>query len=327
MPQEHGLSNRSHSPLRWPGGKAKLTRFTAHTLTLNDHPRIWVEPYAGGAGLAVNLLLANRVDRIILNDLDPGVHAFWHTVLHSPGRLIDRIRQVPFDHASGLMSLDGGQAYRWWQTIHDRWQRNRYASREEQAFDFLMLNRMNMSGIINAGPIGGNTQTGVYNISSRFTKTTLIHRIEAIATHHDRITILHQDALPLLEHLHEHCAMEDCLVFIDPPYIRQGGRLYDTNINASMHHALAGLLCARPTWRWLCTYDMEPGPPAWYPAGRAGRFTYEIRYSANKRGRYGEYMFTSPRLQVESYDTVHLQPFHQLCPRHGSVVHGQILKY
>ena len=67
------------SPLRYPGGKGKMLR------QLEPHfpERIgtMVEPFAGGAAASLAMLFAGRADRIVLNDLDPGVYAFWISVL------------------------------------------------------------------------------------------------------------------------------------------------------------------------------------------------------------------------------------------------------
>ena len=69
------------SPLRYPGGKSKLTDFVSHTLEINSIKNsIYCEPFCGGAGVAINLLLKNKVDKIILNDYDIGIYSFWKAV-------------------------------------------------------------------------------------------------------------------------------------------------------------------------------------------------------------------------------------------------------
>ena len=66
------------SPLRYPGGKAALAGFFADIIdTLEvDHAR-YIEPYAGGAGAGIALLREGVVEELVINDIDPAVHAFW----------------------------------------------------------------------------------------------------------------------------------------------------------------------------------------------------------------------------------------------------------
>ncbi|MDQ1405966.1 MAG: adenine methylase, partial [Acidobacteriaceae bacterium] len=79
---------RNASPLRYPGGKWRLSLFFSRLIALNfEHPPVYIEPYAGGASLALSLLLSNKVSEIFLNDLDPAIHAFWHTVLYRTDEL------------------------------------------------------------------------------------------------------------------------------------------------------------------------------------------------------------------------------------------------
>jgi DNA adenine methylase len=70
------------SPLRYPGGKAVLVKFLAEVIVNNRlQDGIYAEPYAGGAGAALSLLFSEHVHRIVLNDADPCVYAFWDTIL------------------------------------------------------------------------------------------------------------------------------------------------------------------------------------------------------------------------------------------------------
>jgi DNA adenine methylase len=87
------ITNGAHSPLRYPGGKGKITQFVNNILEENGINGTYIEPLAGGAGVAINLLLAGKVDKIIINDLDNGVYAFWYTLVHSPKYLINHIKK------------------------------------------------------------------------------------------------------------------------------------------------------------------------------------------------------------------------------------------
>ena len=70
-----------YSPLRYPGGKARLTAFLIEVMQANGLRRPeYVEPYAGGAGAALRLLFEEYADSIVINDADPRVRCFWTSV-------------------------------------------------------------------------------------------------------------------------------------------------------------------------------------------------------------------------------------------------------
>ncbi|RZM21028.1 MAG: hypothetical protein EOO88_34480 [Pedobacter sp.] len=60
------------------------------------------------------------------------------------------------------------------------------------------MNRTNRSGVIKAGVIGGNDQTGNFKIDARYNKADLVKRINTIANLSDHIHIYGQDALNLI---------------------------------------------------------------------------------------------------------------------------------
>ena len=66
------------SPLRYPGGKAKVAKIIAENNLLDG---VYIEPYVGGASVALSLLFNEYVSRIIINDKDRAIYAFWHSVL------------------------------------------------------------------------------------------------------------------------------------------------------------------------------------------------------------------------------------------------------
>ena len=287
-----------NSPLRYPGGKSKLTSFINHTLNLNRVDGTFIEPFAGGAGVAINLLLEDQVDRIVLNDLDDGVYSFWHTVLTDPDYLLQGIDRVPFDYRDEPRPLEYAD---FWRTVKHRYIADQYTDMRRKGLDFLLLNRMNISGIITGGPIGGVTQNGKYNVSSRFNKTTLRKRITRIAAERERIIVTNLDAIRFLNQLDGFCDRENSFLFLDPPYFVQGPRLYTTPVD---HAKLAEQLQALSGWRWLLTYDKNPSILSLY--SDVQRFEYWIAYSANKRGLYQELMFASKNTLMESYDNVTL---------------------
>lgn len=83
------------SPLRYPGGKTQLAKFVEHTIQLNRliEP-IYCEPFSGGSGVAIALLLKNAVTRIILNDYDPAIYSFWRAIIDETDRFTDSINRI-----------------------------------------------------------------------------------------------------------------------------------------------------------------------------------------------------------------------------------------
>ena len=133
-------SARFHfTPLRYPGGKAKLAPFIKDIVEANDlSDGDCLEPYAGGAAIAIELLLQEYVARIHINDISKPVHAFWHSVLNETEELCRLIRDTRVSPAS-------------W----DRQKKIFVAPEDNElvklGFATFFLNRTNRSGILNAG--------------------------------------------------------------------------------------------------------------------------------------------------------------------------------
>lgn len=84
------------SPLRYPGGKHRLAGFIQLAIqNLNMPDCTYVEPFAGGAGVALSLLLDGTVNRIVINDYDKAIYSFWRAVRQEPTSLIDLIQNTP----------------------------------------------------------------------------------------------------------------------------------------------------------------------------------------------------------------------------------------
>ena len=84
------------SPLRYPGGKAALAGFFADIIdTLEDDHARYIEPYAGGAGAGIALLREGVVEELVINDIDPAVHAFWKSAVSDNQNLVDMVASVP----------------------------------------------------------------------------------------------------------------------------------------------------------------------------------------------------------------------------------------
>lgn len=232
-----------YSPLRYPGGKSKLTAYVVETLKLNDlKGGTYVEPFAGGCAIAWYLLLEGHVENVWINDLDPAIHAFWYSVLNRTDGLCQLIENTDV-------------------TI-DEWhvQKAVYANDRmntlELAFATFFLNRTNRSGIIKAGVIGGLEQNGNYLLDCRYNKDRLIGQIRAIAARRENIVLTNLDATQFID---EYLPDIDgsCLVNIDPPYYVKGKGLYQNFFEHDDHYRLYNSV-RNIQHPWIVTYDDAP---------------------------------------------------------------------
>ncbi|MEH0110636.1 DNA adenine methylase [Tersicoccus sp. MR15.9] len=266
------------SPLRWPGGKGQL--YAPVRALLREHGLTGghvVEPYAGGAGLSLALLVTGQVERITLNDLDPAVYAFWATAVAEPDRYVDAVRTVPL-------------------TI-DEWDRQKeiYRSGTASGFDLgfaaFYLNRTNHSGVLRANPIGGRDQTGRWLIDARFPREGLAERFRLLGLYAERITVTCRDGADVVrESAHD----PDTFLFVDPPYVTKADTLYRSHFADQHHVRLAAALNEHADAKWLLTYDDEPPIPDLYRARH--RAPLPMRYSGHRPGHTTELVIFSDAL-------------------------------
>lgn len=266
------MNSKIYSPLRYPGGKAKLIHAFKELIEDNKLESItYVEPFAGGANIALSLLIDGYVSNIVINDIDEAVYSFWYAVVNDTRRLINKINNC---------KVTVEEWYRQKKIIEKS-----NVSKLDLAFAFLFLNRTNFSGIINAGPIGGLNQQGKNRINARFNKNELIKRIELIASYNHRIKVQNCDALEVIDDIKN---MEECLIYFDPPYYGQGQRLY-TNFYKHDDHAILAQHISNLEKPWVLTYDNADEIKILYSDFIAHEFL--INYSANMHTKGKEVVF------------------------------------
>ena len=271
-----------YSPLRYPGGKAKLAPFIAAVIRRNGHVRPeYVEPYAGGAGVALHLLFEEYADRVVINDADPRIRCFWEAVTQHTQEFIEMVTTV-------LVSVDE------WHRQRDVYGACDLHSPFELGFATFFLNRTGRSGIIHSGgPIGGYDQTGTYKIDARFNRTDLIRRIARIGAYADRIEALDKDGLGLLRQLTaDRARAKRAVVYLDPPYYDKSHELYLNHLTHDQHEALATFLRDDATFAWMLTYDDAPTIRNLYKESQ--QLMFNLRYSAYK-SRQGLELLIFPR--------------------------------
>lgn len=245
----------------------------------------YVEPYAGGAGVALSLLYEEYVSHIHINDLDRSVFAFWHAVLYETDELCRRI-------ANTAVTMD-------------EWDRQKKVQRAgasnliDLAFSTFFLNRTNRSGIIDGGVIGGRRQDGPWKLDARYNSKELIRRIQKAGRYRNRITLSQMDAADYIREVVTQLP-EHTFLYFDPPYYIKGEGLYENSYQDNDHAEIA-LLVHSVEQPWIVSYDAVPEIIALY--GDFSRITYDLSYSAADRYRGSEVMFFSPELELPAIES------------------------
>ena len=255
----------SPSPLRYPGGKTQLYPLVSEIILANGlRGKNYVEPFAGGAGLALRLLLNGDVSRIIINDLDVHIYAFWYAVLNQAKALCELIRKTPVNRKNWKLQKEAYQACDSTDVLR-------------LGFATFFLNRTNVSGVLTGGMIGGKDQKGKYKLDARYDKNKLIAKVLAVAERKDDIVLFNDDAIDLLKRP-EVMALKNVLINFDPPYVNKGATLYKNAFTVDDHKRLAAdiLRCRK---KWIVTYDECPLVDELYRSKRMGRIGvyYSVR--------------------------------------------------
>jgi DNA adenine methylase len=273
------------TPLRYPGGKQKLTPFIIELLQENGLiGGEYAEPYAGGAGVAIELLVKNHVKKIHLNDSSFPVYAFWNSVLSQPEDLCRMI-------SAASLTVDE------WKRRRDIVRAPSGHSELEVGFSTFYLNRCNRSGVLSGGLIGGLSQTGKWKMDARFSRNELIRRIEVIAAKNSLITIKNWDAERFMAE-HIPTLPEKSLIYCDPPYFDKASRLYLNSYKEDDHARIAKTIQKKLTRKWVVSYDSAPQILAYYNKSRS--FLYDLQYNASRAYKGKEIFVFSDNLILPS---------------------------
>lgn len=254
------------TPLRYPGGKGKYASYIAEIMIKNDlvggH---YMEPYAGGAAVALYLLFNGYAKHIHINDYDPAIYDFWVSVTKFPNELEKLLWDTP---------VNMEQWFHWRSVLRNG---DGY-SQVERGFATLFTNRTNRSGILKGGVIGGINQTGNYKLDSRFNKFALAERIKKIAEVSSKITIHNDDAYKILKNSKK-ILPKKSLIYLDPPYYVQGKGLYRNYYDHEDHENIASLIQGGDFNRsWVLSYDNVKEIAEMYRLAKS--FKYNLNYSA-----------------------------------------------
>jgi DNA adenine methylase len=278
--------SQHQTPLRYPGGKQRLAPFIREILVENGLTAgDYVEPYAGGAGVAMELLLSSDVERVHLNDSSYPIYAFWNSVLTQAEEICRRISTATL-------------------TVEE-WKRQREILRApsdndeiDVGFSAFYLNRCNRSGVLTGGVIGGLEQTGRWKIDARFPRDELIRRIEAIADRAGAITLRNLDAEKFITEYIPGLPLET-FVYCDPPYYEKSSRLYLNRYQAEDHSRIANVIQTQLPRKWVVSYDGAPQILRFYNERRY--FLYDLQYNASRVYKGTEVFIFSDDVRIPTH--------------------------
>jgi DNA adenine methylase len=278
-------SNKLYSPLRYPGGKARFAPFIAGVMRANGLTEgHYLEPFAGGAGVALELLFDGHATHIHINDLDPAVHSFWSAVTVDPEGVLKLLHDTPITM----------EQWHYWRSVMLEQDQN--LTLAQRGFATLFVNRTNRSGILKGGVIGGKAQAGAYKLDARFSKEMIAARLERIALNADHISVYCEDAFVLLGRASEFLP-EQSLIYLDPPYYVKGRGLYRNFYKHDDHLQIARLLQSSNFDRpWVVSYDSAPEICEMYSQSEV--LSYGLHYTAQARYVGDEVMFFKEGITV-----------------------------
>src|SRR5690554_705285 len=282
----------NYSPLRYPGGKNKLSAFFAKICIDNKIDGHYVEPYSGGAAVALFLLLEGFVKEITINDKDRSIYAFWYSVLNNTNKLCGLIESAELNIPE-------------WRKQKEIQANKESADLLSLGFSTFYLNRTNRSGIINAGVMGGIEQNGNYLMDCRFNKPELIQRIKNIAKHKKNIRLYRKDAVKLIDKIQEEAQNENIIFYFDPPYYLKASTLYMNHYKEHNHKEVSDKIKAIQNIRWIVSYDNVPEIQKLYIDYPKKEFSFKHTAYESRLGK--EVMFFSNNIvqpNIENYDPV-----------------------
>ncbi|HCZ9919712.1 DNA adenine methylase [Staphylococcus sp. EG-SA-6] len=271
---------KNYTPLRYPGGKIKTYNYVKELIKINNC-KTYIEPYAGGSGVAMALLLNGNINKVMLNDYDRAIYALWYSILNSTTELIKLIESTSI-------------------TVEEWEKQKKIYNQKEDIEDLLklgyatlFLNRTNRSGILKAGIIGGKKQNGKYKIDCRFNKKDLCNKIKRISKFKNKIKLYNLDAEVFIKT--SITKTKDSFTFLDPPYYKKGPGLYTNFYSHENHKSLSKTIDTfMKNKYWILTYDYCDEIYEMY--SHLDSQTHYINYSISTPTKGLEYIFYSPIL-------------------------------
>lgn len=273
------------TPLRYPGGKGKFSKFVKAVFESNNlldgH---YIEPYAGGAGVALELLFQGYASFIHINDMDRAIYSFWDAAVNHTDELCERIFDVQVDMENWYLQkaiLASPDSY----------------DNMDLALAAFFLNRTNRSGILKAGVIGGKAQAGKWKLDVRFNKIDLVERIRFIGCFRNRIKVYNKDAVDFISNEVKELPAKR-LVYLDPPYYIKGSELY-RNFYTHDDHILIAKTLENLEGPWIVSYDNVSPIKEMY--SKYYQDQYFLSYTVQEKKRGSEVMIYGPGVNAPDH--------------------------
>lgn len=271
-----------YSPLRYPGGKSKFSPYIKNIIETNNIVGCdYYEIYAGGAGVALNLLMDGICKNIHINDADPAVYSFWKSAIYDTENFLRLLNDTP-------ITID--EWYKQKEIINNPLNN----SELNLGFSAFFLNRTNRSGILKGGVIGGKKQDGIYRIDNRFKKLDLIKKIQLIGDRAKNIFVTNQDASELLIQINK-TNNKNVFIYLDPPYYIKGQGLYRNFYSHEDHVNIKNIL-DKSHFHWLVSYDNNDNIKQIY--GNYRQKEHILNYSAQLKTKAKEIIIYSHSLKI-----------------------------
>lgn len=268
-----------HTPLRYPGGKGKFAPFVKDLMEVNNLSGDYLEPYAGGAGVALDLLFSGYCKNIHINDFDIAIYNFWKSITENTECFLKLL-------------CDTEVSIEEWYKQKEILANPANHTQLEHGFATFFLNRTNRSGILKGGVIGGKNQIGTYKLDARYNKSDLSKRIEKIGKYAEKIKVYNFDALELLGKVDELLPV-DSLIYLDPPYYVKGQGLY-RNFYVHDDHVKIRIALDKINSKWIVSYDNCHEIKEIYTGYH--QEDYELNYSAYYKTKGSEVMIYSDQV-------------------------------
>lgn len=225
---------------RYPGGKTKLLPVIMHHLSpILDRTDTYYEPFVGGGSVVLNVAKCYPDKKLVINDYDQNMAAFWSMVAYGTDE--------DWAIINGYLSV---------QPTVELFNSLRQVTPETdhmRAYYAVFFNRCTFSGIAMSGPIGGQGQKSKYTVDCRYNAARLIKECSEVrkllSGRLEVASRTFQDffAIEVPE------GGENCAIYLDPPYYVKGPELYPCSMDKDDHEDLAKIL--EGTDNWVLSYD------------------------------------------------------------------------
>lgn len=214
----------------YPGGKTPYANQIISYFPQHDR---YVEPFGGGGSILLNKP-ASHVE--VYNDYNNDVVHFFRVLREHREELENWLEYVPFSRE-----------------LYDRWRCEyreglRPADDIERAGRWYALRYMSFGGDLDGR--GGFKASGKRNDARRFRNS--IDELDAVAKRFDEVVIECEDYQEVIDRYDN----EDSLFYLDPPYLEDGDRYYETGQGFDHERLMDALSDVKGYW--ICSYGALP---------------------------------------------------------------------